>query len=182
VFASNIQAIRDTLEVLDGDAFQQAVTLLDGAKDHQILIVGVGTSGPLVHAMYNMLFRLGFNCRPVTDAYLQLMQVALLGAGDVVVSITQSGSSTDPVLTLEQARNNNVSTICITGNAHSPITAFADVVLLSVSNETRAETIASRIAQLTLIDALYVALSLCNLDTAVQNEQHIWQAVVRKTI
>jgi DNA-binding MurR/RpiR family transcriptional regulator len=182
VFASNIQAIRDTLEVLNRDAFQQAVSVLHEAQNHQILIIGVGTSGPLVHILYNMIFRLDFNCRAVTDSYLQLMQVALLGPGDVVVSISQSGSSNDPVLTMEQARKNGVNTICITGNAHSPITAYADIVLLSVSNETRVETIASRIAQLTLIDALYVALSMRNFDIAVKNEQRIWEAVVHKTI
>jgi DNA-binding MurR/RpiR family transcriptional regulator len=182
VFLSNIQAIRDTLEVLDGEGFTQAVELLDGAKANQILIVGVGTSGPLVQAMHNMLFRLNYHCQAETDGYLQLMKVALLGPGDVTVCITQSGSSTDPILTLEQAQRNGVSTICITGNAHSPVTEHADITLLSVSSETRAETIASRIAQLTLIDALYVALSLRNLDTAVKNEKQIWDAVIRKTV
>jgi DNA-binding MurR/RpiR family transcriptional regulator len=44
------------------------------------------------------------------------------------------------------------------------------------------ETIASRIAQLTLIDALYVALSMRNFDIAVKNEQRIWEAVIHKTI
>jgi RpiR family carbohydrate utilization transcriptional regulator len=182
VFLSNIQAIRDTLEVLDGEAFTGAVDLLERAKGNQVLIVGVGTSGPFVHAMHNMLFRLSYNCQVETDGYLQLMKVALLGPGDVTVCITQSGSSTDPILTLEQARRNGASTLCITGNAHSPVTEHADITLLSVSSETRAETIASRIAQLTLIDALYVALSLRNLDTAVKNEKQIWDSVIRKTV
>lgn len=179
VFMSNIQALYDTMEVLNGEALNQAVMLLDGAR--QVLIIGVGTSGPIVQSMYHMFFRLGLNCRAQTDSYLQLMEVALLGPGDVVVAISQSGSSTDPILTLQEARRNGASTICITGNAQSPITHHADVTLLSVARETRAETIASRIAQLTIIDALYVIVSWRNMATVVQNERRIWDAVMPKT-
>ncbi len=179
VFMSNIQALYDTLEVLDPESLTQAVDLLNRAK--RILIIGAGTSGPIVHDMYNMFSRLGLNCRARTDSYLQLMDAALVGPGDVVVGISQSGSSVDPVLTLQEAKKNGAATIVITGNAQSPITKHADVTLLSVARETRAEAIASRIAQHTIIDALYVIISLQNLETAVQNEKRIWDAWLPKT-
>jgi DNA-binding MurR/RpiR family transcriptional regulator len=50
-----------------------------------------------------------------------------------------------------------------------------------VARETRAETIASRVAQLTIVDALYVIVSWRNMETVVQNEQRIWDAVLPKT-
>jgi len=178
VFMSNIQALYDTLEVLDEQALGQAITLLQNAR--QILIVGVGTSAPIVHGMYNMLMRLGLNCKAQTDSYLQLMEVAVLGPGDVVVGISQSGSSKDPVYTLKQAKANGVSTICITGNAQSPVTQYADVTLLSVAREARIEAIASRIAQMSIADALYIIVALNNIDTAIQNEKLIWDALLPK--
>jgi DNA-binding MurR/RpiR family transcriptional regulator len=178
VFMSNIQALYDTLEVLDEQALVQAITLLQNAR--QILIVGVGTSAPIVNGMYNMLMRLSLNCKAQTDAYLQLMEVAQLGPGDVVVGISQSGSSKDPVYTLKQAKTNGVSTICITGNAQSPITQYADVTLLSVAGEARIEAIASRIAQMSIADALYIIVALNNIDTAIQNERQIWDALLPK--
>jgi DNA-binding MurR/RpiR family transcriptional regulator len=178
VFMSNIQALYDTLEVLDEDALTKALGLLAAAK--RILIVGVGTSSPIVHSMYNMLTRLGLTCKAQTDSYLQLMEVALLGPGDVVVAISQSGSSIDPVLTLKQARANGAATICITGNAQSPITDYADVTLLSVAREARIEGIASRLAQVSIADALYVIMALNAIDTAAQNEKRIWDALLPK--
>lgn len=180
VFMSNIQALHDTLEVMNKQALTRAVDLLDSAK--RILIIGVGTSAPIVQDMFNKLFRLGLNCRAQTDSYLQLMDVALMGPGDVVVGISQSGGSTDPVLTMEESKKNGASTICITGNAQSPITQHADVALLSVSHETRAEAIVSRIAQTTIVDVLYVALAMRNMETAVRNERRIWDAVLPKTL
>ena len=102
------------------------------------------------------------------------------GPGDVVVGISQSGSSKDPVYTLKQAKVNGVSTICITGNAQSPITQVADVTLLSVAREARIEAIASRIAQMSIADALYIIVALNNIDTAIQNEKLIWDALLPK--
>ena len=178
VFMSNIQALYDTLEVLDEGALARAVTLLQNAR--QILIVGVGTSAPIVHGIYNMLMRLGLNCKAETDSYLQLMEVSLLGPNDVVVAVSQSGSSKDPVYTLKQARTSGVPTICITGNAQSPITQYADVTLLSVAREARIEAIASRLAQMTIGDALYIIVALKKIDSALQNEKLIWDALLPK--
>ena len=180
VFHSNIQALQDTLEVLDGEALVKAADMIAAAR--QILIIGVGTSGPIVQDMYHMFFRLGFNVRAQTDSYLQLMEAALVSEGDVVVGVSQSGSSTDPVLTVEEAKRNGADTIVITGNAESPITQYADVTLLAVSRETRAEAIASRIAQMTLVDALYVIISMRMLPITTQNEAKIWKAVIQKTL
>ncbi len=178
VFLSNIQAMYDTLEVLEEGALTRAIELLSTAN--RILIVGVGTSAPIVLSMYNMLMRLGLNCKAQTDSYMQLMEVALLGPGDLVIAVSQSGTSMDPVLTLKQAKANRVSTLCITGNAQSPITKYADVTLLSVAREARIEAIASRLAQMSIADALYVIVALNNLDAVVQNERLIWDALLPK--
>ncbi len=178
VFMSNIQAMYDTLEVLDEPALSRAIELL--AKANRILIIGVGTSAPIVQSMYNMFMRLGLNCKAQTDSYLQLMEVALLGPGDVVVGISQSGTSMDPVYTLKQAQETGAATICITGNAQSPLTKYADVTLLSVAREARIEAIASRLAQMSIADALYVIVALNNIETTLKNEKQIWDALLPK--
>jgi DNA-binding MurR/RpiR family transcriptional regulator len=102
------------------------------------------------------------------------------GAGDVVLAVSQSGTSVDPVLTLKEAKKNDASTTCITGNAQSPITQYADVTLLSVAREARIEAIASRLAQLSIADALYVIFELNNIETTTQNEKRTWDALLPK--
>jgi DNA-binding MurR/RpiR family transcriptional regulator len=180
VFASNIQALYDTLEVLDHEALNKTVDLL--AQSKRILVVGVGTSGPIVQDMVNRLFRLGLDCKGETDSYLQLMKTALLGPGDVVVAISHSGSSQDPILTLKEARHRGAATICITGNERSPLTDYADVTLLSVSSERTSEAIASRIAQSTIVDTLSVCLSLKDVKGTLEREERIWEAVIPKSV
>jgi DNA-binding MurR/RpiR family transcriptional regulator len=178
VFLSNIQAIYDTMEVLDEEALIAAINLINNART--VLLVGVGTSAPVVQSLYNMLMRGGMSCKVQTDSYLQLMEMALVEPGDVVLAVSQSGISIDPVLTLKEAKKNGASTICITGNPNSAITEYADVTLISVAREARSEAIASRLAQMSIVDALYVIIALNTIETSTQNEKRIWDALLPK--
>lgn len=177
VFHCSMQALADTVAVLDEAAFAEALELISQAR--RIHIVGVGTSGPIAQEMYNRFFRLGLNCRVQTDSYLQVMETALLSEEDVVIVISQSGDSTDPIRTTALARDQGCSVIVITGNRGSKLTQFADVVLLSVSHETRIESMASRIAQYALAHALFVGLMMRDIEDAVNKDRLIWDAMIK---
>ncbi len=179
VFRTNIQALYDTLEMLDDQALIQAVQLLDRAR--QILLVGVGASAPIAISAYHKFFRLGLPCVWPADAHVQLMQAALLGPEDLVITISHTGETRDPLLILKEAKRHQARTMCLTSNPQSPLTRYADVVLLSVSEETRSDAIASRVAQITLLDALHVILSLQHLEQTIKTEKRILDAIVQKT-
>ncbi len=179
VFMTNIQALYDTLEMLDEGAFNQAVQLLDEAQ--QILIVGIGASESVAKGTFHKLFRLGLPCLLPADTHTQLLQAALLTPQDVVIVISHSGETRDPITILEEAKRQEARTLCITSNAQSPLTKLADIVLLSVSQETRTDAIASRVAQTTIIDALNVVLSLKHLDRTIKIEKRINEAIIPKT-
>jgi len=177
VLQTAIQAVQDTLQVMDDDAFERAVNLLGEAD--RILIAGVGTSGPLAHEMYNRLIRLRMNCHVHTDIYLQVVEAALLTDRDVVVLISQNGTTIGPIRTAQEARRKGARIIVITGNAISELSELADVILLTVSHETRLEAIDSRVVQHALIQALYVALAMRMISAANESERLIWEALLR---
>lgn len=177
VLRTAVQAVQDTLEMLDDEAFDRAVQMMHTAD--RILIVGVGTSGPLAHELYNRLIRMRMNCHAHTDIYLQVVEAALMTERDVVVAISQNGSSLGPVRTAVEAKSKGAKIICITGNPVSELTALSDAVLLTVSHETRLETIDSRVAQHALIQALYVALAMRMISSANESERLIWEALLR---
>ena len=177
VLQTAIQAVQDTLAVLDDEAFNQAVDLM--SKADRVLIAGVGTSGPLAHELYNRLIRLRINCHVHTDMYLQVIEAALLTERDVVVVISQNGNTIGPVRTAAEARRKGAKVICITGNSVSELSAYANVILLTVSHETRLETIDSRVVQHALVQALYVALAMRMISAANESERLIWEALLR---
>jgi DNA-binding MurR/RpiR family transcriptional regulator len=175
----SIQALIDTLTVLDEEDFVQALELI--AEADRILIIGVGTSGPMANEMHNRLLRLGLNCHVQTDSYIQVMESALLTSKDLIIVISQTGDSEDPLRTTALAKSKGSAVIVITGNTGSKLTEHADVVLLSVSHETRIETIASRIAQYAIIHALYVGLAMRDIGSTVEKERLIWDAMMNNS-
>jgi len=178
VFEKSIQAITDTMAVIDESSFTKALELINSAE--RILLIGVGTSGPMANEMNNRFLRLGLNCHVQTDSYIQVMESALLSTKDLVIVISQTGDSEDPLRTTALAKSRGCSIIVITGNTASKLTDYADVVLLSVSHETRVETIASRIAQYAIIHALYVGLAMQDVPSARNKEKLIWEAMMNK--
>jgi DNA-binding MurR/RpiR family transcriptional regulator len=180
VFQANAQALADTAAMLDMDELQRAIDLLAAAR--RVLVIGVGTSIPIVLDLHHKLFRIGVASVAFTDSYLQLMATALLDERDVVVGVSHSGTSIDPVLTLGKARERGCGTIAITGNGQSPFTKSADVILLSVASELRPEALASRAAQMAIVDALYVALSMRDSERALESERRAFDSVIAKMI
>ncbi|MBE9479412.1 MAG: MurR/RpiR family transcriptional regulator [Chloroflexi bacterium] len=179
LFNCSIQALTDTLTVLDEEDFVQALELI--AEADRILIIGVGTSGPMANEMHNRLLRLGLNCHVQTDSYIQVMESALLTSKDLIIVISQTGDSGDPLRTTALAKSKGSAVIVITGNTGSKLTEHANVVLLSVSHETRIETIASRIAQYAIIHALYVGLAMRDIGSTVEKERLIWDAMMNNS-
>lgn len=180
VFSANIQAISDTLAMLDEQILTRALDLIAGAR--HILIGGIGGSSIVAQAFYQRCFRLGLRCDAPVDSQLQLMHAALLGAGDLVVAMSYSGITSDPVLLLNEAKARGASTMCITGNQRSPLARLADVVLVSVSHEMRSEPMAAQIAQMTLVDTLYAALAARSPHAAQLNEERMVNAILPKSI
>lgn len=180
VFGSHVAALNDTLQVLRPQAAAAAVEAI--ARANHVFFIGVGTSGPNTLDAYNKFFRLGIPCSAHTDSHLQAMAVGVCAKEDVVVAITHSGNTKDPVTTLELARKRGATTIAVTNFSRSPVTRVADIVLFTASSETkfRAEALASRIAQVAIIDTLWTLLALRDPRRTTDLQQQIEQAVVDK--
>lgn len=180
VFQANLAALQDTLAVLDVEAMAQAAQWLLSAR--LILLIGVGTSGPIVADAGNKFFRLGLLVRAVTDAHLMMMAAALLTPADVLLAVSHSGSTQDTAETAKTAKNAGAKVICITNNSLSPLTKTADLVLVTASRETRfrQEAMASRLCQTSIIDSLYTLMALARPEEALQNLAKIENVIVTK--
>ena len=180
VFQANLAALQDTLAVLDPEAMAEAARWLQETR--LLLIIGVGTSGPIVEDAGNKFFRLGLPVRAITDSHLMMMAAALLTPADVLLAVSHSGSTRDPVETAKVAKDAGARVICITNNFLSPLTKTADLVLVTASRETRfrQEAMASRLCQTSIIDSLYTLIALARPDDALQNLAKIENVIVTK--
>ena len=85
-----------------------------------------------------------------------------MGENDLAIGISYSGVTEEPVNSLKIAKQYGATTLCITNNSRSIITHYADIVLCTASYETDyiSESMVSRIAQLSIIDMLFLGVML----------------------
>ncbi len=175
--AADARAIEDTVTNLDVDTLRAAVELVAGAR--RVDIVGIGASGFVAADLAQKLHRIGRTAIAWLDPHAALTSASLLGRGDVVIGISHTGSTMEAVEPLALARGAGCSTIAITNTPGSPIAAEADLVLTTVAHETtfRSGAMASRIAQLSLVDCLFVGVAQRSYDDTVTALEKTYAAV-----
>lgn len=106
--------------------------------------------------------RIGLRASAFLDSHMQITHAVLLKPGDVVVGISYSGETVEIVDALKAAQKAGALTIAITNFSASLVAQTADLVLLTCSQENifRSGAISSRIAQLSTIDTLFIAVAL----------------------
>jgi len=151
-----------------GHAFERAIALLAeaGRAGRRIEFYGVGNSGIVAQDAQHKFFRLGVNAVAISDAHVQVMSATMLGPGDVVVVISNSGRSSDLIDTAEIARRQGAGLIVITASG-SPLAQLAQggatQVLLAVDHPEdydRYSPMVSRLLHLVVIDILTTAVAL----------------------
>jgi DNA-binding MurR/RpiR family transcriptional regulator len=156
------RAIQTTAERLDVESFKNVVDIWDKAPT--IGIFGLASSGYVAMDLQLKLNRQGKNAVAWRDAHTALTSVSLLNAGDCLVAISHSGTTLDVVEVIEEFKSRGVKIILITNAIRSTATMLADIVLHTSARETtfRSGATSSRIAQLTVVDCLCVALAQRN--------------------
>jgi DNA-binding MurR/RpiR family transcriptional regulator len=169
VLNSDIKALIDTLKVLDHQAMQQAVNAILEAES--VEFYGIGSAAPVAVDIYYRMLRIGIKCVVSTDSHMQAVSASLTHPGITVLTISHSGSTRETVDAMRLAKQAGARTICITNYGQSPIQEYADVVLYTAASETlfRTEAMTSRIAQLSVADALYVCVALARFEKSMDN-------------
>ena len=168
VLQSDIQAIADTLAMLDTLALEQAVRAISEAT--RIEFYGIGSSLPVVLDAYYRFLRIGLPATVITDAHMQSVSASQLPAGAVAFAVSHTGRSVETLDALRKARAANATCILLSSHAHTPLSQYAHIQLITAARETafRQEAVTSRIAHLSVIDALYVAVAMRRFDTAME--------------
>lgn len=176
VAALEVLAIEETIAGLDDERLDEAVAALDGAQ--RILLFGIGASGLVAADFGQKLLRIGRAAVILTDAHVASAAAALSADDTVAVGISQSGTTIETQRFLEAARGAGTKTIAITGVADSTVAASGDVVLLTHAREPRlrAGAMVSRIAQLALVDCLFVGVARRRRADAVEALQRTAEA------
>ena len=160
-------AIDETVSGIDFKALERIVTTLDTAN--RILLFGVGASQFVAQDLHHKLMRIGRNAFLMSDAHEAWSAATLSPKNTVAVGFSHSGTTADALRFLDLARENGALTVAVTGSADSPIARIADERLVTHARESslRAGAMVSRIAQLALVDCLFLGIARLSYEDTI---------------
>lgn len=166
---NSIQAIRDTYGNIDRQTLQKAIQMLIGAGT--ILFCGIGASGIVAQDAQQKYLRIKKSATAFTDMHLVATLIANAAEHDVVFAISHSGETREIINVLKLAKERGVKTIGLTRFGQSSVSSICDIGLhTSCSNEApfRSAATSSRLAQLYMIDILFLGMAAERYDETVQ--------------
>ena len=127
----------------------------------RIEFFGVGNSGVVAQDAQHKFFRLGVNTIAYSDGHMQVMSASMLGPGDCVVVISNSGRTRDLMDACDIARRNGATTIVITATG-SPLASAGHIHLSADHPEgfDNYSPMVSRLLHLLIIDILATCVAL----------------------
>lgn len=171
--ASITSVVNETINLLD---LKQLDSVVGEIKSWRVFIFGAGSSGVTAEDAKNKLMRIGIPVDATGNNHFMYMQAALLKENDVAIGISHSGYSQETAHALKIAQQNGAKTVAITHSLRSPVTEYADYVLVNGNKQGKlqGDSIRTKIAQLFVLDLIYALL--------VQSEEEQAAKIKQKTL
>ncbi len=175
LMSADIELIRDTLESVSQEVFNDAVATINSAK--RIYILGVRSSAALANFMYFYLNPVFENVVLVdtTSAGEMFEQMFRITKDDVCVALSFPRYSNQTINALRFVSDRGAKIIAITDSDESPIAKLADILL--VAKSSMVSVVDSLVAPLSLINALVASVTFTRREDAYNNFnelEHIW--------
>jgi len=171
VRGDTIEVILHKLAIFEADQLQATAGLADPVAMQAIVdriltarridLYGIGASALATHDIEAKLRRIGLDARAHCEHDNAIVSASLLGPEDLALGISHSGENRGSWRPLAVAVSNGASTAAITGQPRSTITSHASHIVITAGREFgfRSAAMASRSAQLLIIDALFIAVA-----------------------
>ncbi|UFT98713.1 MurR/RpiR family transcriptional regulator [Radiobacillus kanasensis] len=158
VSMSNIQSIEETVAVLSETELEKAIAFL--AEARVIAVYGIGASGVIAQDFKQKISRINRWCELALDRDSQITVSANLNEADVVLGISYSGQTTDIIDSLTVAKANGATIITLTKSGKNSVSDLADIKLhtRSLERDVRSGATGSRMAQLNVVDMLFLGV------------------------
>ncbi|SHK52641.1 transcriptional regulator, RpiR family [Paramaledivibacter caminithermalis DSM 15212] len=169
ISVGNIKAIEDTKKVLNVDNLEEAIDAVNKAKS--IYIFSAGASSVVALDAQYKFARINIPVVMYFDSHMQLTSCVHLTEKDVAIAISNSGRTKDVIKALSIAKEKGATTIAITQYGQSPVVKVSDITLFTanVENNFRSGAMASRIAQLNIIDSLFIGVACKRYDDVIRH-------------
>ena len=160
VFSGCMEALGDTLDLLDDAEFEKAVDVL--ARASYIEIFGIGGAAAAARSALHNFRKIGIRVNYTASFNFEHMQPAHFDAGDAVIAISRSGETRDVVESVKIAKQKGAVVIAISNIGESSLSKLADCRLVATSRARMfsGDSIYERMAGIAVIHALYAGVAI----------------------
>jgi DNA-binding MurR/RpiR family transcriptional regulator len=182
VFDEAIRSLQDTRNMMDWEQYDAAAQALRGAG--RIIACGVGDAYAVAKSLRHKLTRIGVPISVDSDCDAQLIRISQMSRGDVLIAISYSGKTKSVLDLAKYARSCGVTVAAVTNFPNTPLARNADILLLTAafSYALEEEAISKRIAQMCIIECLYVNLLLAGGDRTRRAGKRSARALARNKL
>ncbi|QOR70153.1 MurR/RpiR family transcriptional regulator [Ruania alkalisoli] len=172
-----MRAIEETAQQLDAAALDHVAHALGAAE--RVDIYGGGSSALAAADLHQKLTRLDIASSCFMDPHLALTAAGLANKARVAVAFSHSGRTQETVAFLAAARQHGGITVAVTNAPSSPVARAAQILLPTHAREPerRSGAIASRMAQLAIVDYLVVRMLQADVEHLAEPLQRTREAV-----
>lgn len=155
---SHIRSIEESVDHISFEVLDKAIEKLLNAK--KIILLGIGASSLVAKDFQHKLEKIGKIALHDSDYHVQITQAICAKKEDIILAISHSGETNIIIETLKEIKKDGIPVISLTGKKNNSISKLSNINLYTKATENifRISALSSRIAQLTLIDILFVGI------------------------
>ncbi len=177
ILANKVAELTDTVNLMEEEALEQALSLLEQAD--LVQVAAVGNTIPVAMDCAFKLNQLGIRAVSGTVWDGEAARAFNLTKRDVLLVISNSGTSKRLQTLAQGAKENGAKMILVTNNGTSPLARLSDVKLITATREKllTGEFWFSRITAMLVVEMLYLFLFTSKKDAAKHIRRH--EAAIR---
>ncbi len=176
----HVETLQESLALVDPLKINSAVDLISSAGT--VLCVGQGASMIMAQEAAHLFSTVRGNVVAMLDSHIQATIASNLNSNDIVLFFCYSGSTRELLEMIELNKSNNVKTILITRYPRSQGALQADIVLQcgSIQSPQHMGSVGAKIAQLFILDVLFLEYSKRNPEQCKKYKEKILKALSKK--
>ncbi|HNP93125.1 MAG: MurR/RpiR family transcriptional regulator [Spirochaetota bacterium] len=181
-FSSASKALEITSSMIDSqDLYKLASRIIEA---NCVYLFGLGGSLIVAKDALHKLVRTGIRCIGAEDYHMQLMIASQMNQQDTAIIVSHTGANKDAIGLAETIKTTGAFLCVITTYPRSALSRMADMRFISASSGSQAisEAFSARIAQLALIDSLYIAIMKQLGEEGIKNVEKMRATIAKRRI
>lgn len=165
IYSNKVEELKQTISLIDENVIKEIINKIKNAR--MVEFAAVGNSIPVILDGVYKFNQIGIPSVTSSIWEDQLSFAYTLTSDDVVIAVSNSGSSKRLITIVDVANNKNAVTICITAHPNSPLAKKCKYVLNAITRDTLflEEFNFTRISAIFVIEILFLLLTVDKKDS-----------------